>query len=50
MLAGLSMISDFIFSSLSQIWNLYAAGTVLTFAVVLYILDYLFDIFDVLRR
>lgn len=49
-LDSLSQISDFVFSSLAKIWQLYAAGTVLLFPVVLWILDRIFGIFDALKK
>lgn len=50
LLDSLSGVSDFIFGGLSQIWQLYTAGTVLGFAVVLWILDRIFGIFDALKK
>ena len=49
-LESLSSISDLIFSWLGQIWKLYAAGTVLLFPIVLWMLDRLFGIFDDLNK
>lgn len=50
MIEVLDMIARFIWAQFSQIWVLYTCGSILGFAVVLWILDRLFHIFDVLKR
>lgn len=46
----LSLIADFIFAQMNNIWALYAGGSVLGLAVILWILDHFLDFFDILKR
>lgn len=46
----LGLIASWILSQFDAIWLLYTGGTVLVFPVILWILDRLFHIFDVLKR
>lgn len=41
--------ADFVFSMLSRIWSIYQAGGIFAVPVVLWILDRVFHIFDVLK-
>lgn len=50
MISTLEMILNFIWAQFAHIWVLYTCGSVLGFAIVLWILDRLFHIFDVLKR
>lgn len=50
MVENLTLIGAWILEQFDAIWGLYAAGTVLVFPVILWILDRLFHIFDVLKR
>lgn len=50
MLDFLSAITSFIFSQFDSIWILYTGGGVFTFTLVLWILDRLFHIFDIMKR
>lgn len=50
MLDILELIWDFFWSQVSSIWVLYAGGGILGFTIVLWILDRIFHIFDVLKR
>lgn len=50
MLESLTMIGAWILDQFDAIWALYTGGSVLGFAVILWILDRLFHIFDVLKR
>lgn len=46
----LRLIASWMFAQFDAIWALYTGGTVLGFAVILWILDRLFHIFDILKR
>lgn len=50
MIQALDCAWTFITTVFSSIWVLYTGGSVLGFALVLWILDHFFDIFDILRR
>lgn len=50
MLEDLTLIAAWIFDQFDVIWALYTGGSVLGFAVILWILDRLFHIFDVLKK
>lgn len=50
MLEDLTLIGSWILDQFDAIWALYTGGSVLGFAVILWILDRLFHIFDVLKR
>lgn len=46
----LSAVAKFIFDQFGQTWALYTGGGVLGFTLILWILDRLFHIFDVIKR
>ena len=50
MMAFLEAIALYIFDQFDAIWALYTGGTVLGFALVLWILDRMLHIFDVMKR
>ena len=50
LLGFLGAIATFIFNQFDAIWLLYSGGSILGCAIVLWILDRLFHIFDVLKR
>lgn len=50
MVDQLSKIAAWLFQQFDSIWALYTGGTVLGFVVILWILDRLFHIFDILKR
>lgn len=50
MVDSLGLIATWLLNQFDAIWALYTGGTVLGFAVILWILDRLFHIFDVLKR
>lgn len=50
MVEFLSAVATWIFSQFDAIWALYTGGGVLGFTLILWILDRLFHIFDVLKR
>lgn len=50
MIEFLSAIATFVFNQFDTIWALYTGGGVLGFALVLWILDRLFHIFDIMKR
>ena len=50
MVENLGLIASWLLQQFDSIWGLYAAGTVLAFPIVLWILDRLFNIFDILKR
>lgn len=50
MIEVLELIFNFIWAQFAQIWVLYTCGSILGFTIVLWILDRLFHIFDVLKR
>ena len=50
MIDFLSVIAMYILDQFDEIWALYTGGGVLGFALILWILDRLFHIFDVLKR
>ena len=47
---SLQMIAAWMLNQFLSMFNLYTAGTVLVFPLVLWILDRVFGIFDYLRR
>lgn len=46
----LGAIATFILNQFDAIWLLYSGGSILGCVIVLWILDHLFHIFDVLKR
>ena len=50
MLQSLAMIANWMLDQFDNIWTLYVGGTVLGFPLILWILDRLFHIFDVVKR
>lgn len=50
MIEYLGAIATFIFNQFDAIWALYTGGTVLGSVIVLWVLDRLFHIFDVIKR
>lgn len=50
MMAFLEAITMYIFDQFDAIWALYTGGSVLGFTLVLWILDRLLHIFDVMKR
>lgn len=46
----LSAVATFVFKQFDSIWALYTGGGVLGFTLILWILDRLFHIFDVMKR
>lgn len=50
MIEFLSAIATFIFNQFDLIWALYTGGGVLGFTLVLWVLDRLFHIFDIMKR
>lgn len=46
----LSAIATFIFKQFDAIWALYTGGSILGFALILWVLDRLFHIFDIMKR
>lgn len=50
MMDVLGAIATFVFNQFDAIWLLYTGGGVLGCVIVLWILDRLFHIFDVLKR
>lgn len=50
MVEKLSAISNFLFSLMDHIWVLYTGGSILGLVIILWILDRVFHIFDVLKR
>lgn len=50
MVEQLGLIATWVFSQFDSIWALYTGGSVLGFVIILWILDRLFHIFDVLKR
>lgn len=50
MLDVLGDIASLIFQQFTSIWNLYTTSAVLSGFFVLWILDHLFHIFDILKR
>lgn len=50
MIEVLDLIFQFVLNQFTSIWWLYAGGSVLGFAIVLWVLDRLFHIFDVAKR
>lgn len=47
---NLGLIATWIFQQFDAIWVLYTGGSVLGFTIILWILDRLFHIFDVLKK
>lgn len=45
-----SAIATYMFNQFDAIWALYTGGSILGCAIILWILDRLFHIFDVLKR
>ena len=50
MVEFLSAVATYIFNQFDAIWALYTGGGVLGFTLVLWILDRLFHIFDIMKR
>lgn len=50
MVENLGLIATWILQQFDSIWGLYAGATVLVFPIVLWILDRLFHIFDILKK
>ena len=50
MVEYLQILFDWILSSMGDLWAMYTGGSVLGFAIVLWILDHFLDIFDILKR
>lgn len=50
MIEFLSAVTTFIFNQFDSIWALYTGGGVFAFTIVLWILDRLFHIFDIMKR
>lgn len=50
MLEDLQLIASWMLRQFDSIWALYIGGTVLGFPLILWILDRLFHIFDILKR
>lgn len=50
MIDVLDMIFQFVLNQFTSIWYLYVGGSVLGFAIALWVLDRLFHIFDVAKR
>ncbi len=50
MIQTLSLISDFILDQMDNIWRISSGSWILMLPIVLWILDRLFNIFDILKR
>ncbi len=50
MLEVLASIGEFILTQMDNIWTLCSSYWVLSFPIVLWILDRIFNIFDILKR
>lgn len=50
MIEFLGAVATWIFKQFDAIWLLYTSGGVISFTLVLWILDRLFHIFDVMKR
>ena len=50
MMEFLSAVATYLFNQFDMIWALYTGGGVFACAIVLWVLDRLFHIFDILKR
>lgn len=50
MIEVLTLVGDFILAQMDAVWALYAGGSVLGLVIILWILDHVLDIFDILKR
>ena len=50
MIESMQILFDWILGGMGSLWAVYTGGSILGFAIVLWILDHFIDFFDILKR